>query len=383
MGVTKNRDRAIDVVRGFAIFSMVSAHLATGALIAKPTHSVPYFSGASAFYLLSGLLLAMVNRRKFDEAGSGTRLLTIATLKRLRIVYVSQLFICAVAAVAVWGYLRETGLRPLEGTGWPKTVWLVVSLQYAPPGGNALRLYVVFMVLAVFVFFAMAAKKYGWVLLASSCLYVIGLIYDDSSWLTLPTYNDAETGANWATWQALFVPAMVLGWLWNEHSIAARLQRNWLILLLAAAFTCLLSIVLHRIDRVSTTDDFLSGGQVLGPGRLVVGYLLVGAVYLVVTWLIPRVWNWLFRPIELIGQRSLDSYVIQAVALMVLPPVAGYDWSEVKATALVIGILAVCWGWSYVRSRFGIVKLHRFHEAFGSRGRGKTRSSERSDAKAS
>lgn len=68
-GGTGNRDLAIDATRGVAIWSMVTAHFATDAPLASPTHAFPYVDGMSAFVMLSGIVLGLVYQRWVNRYG--------------------------------------------------------------------------------------------------------------------------------------------------------------------------------------------------------------------------------------------------------------------------------------------------------------------------
>ena len=69
--------------------------------------------------------------------------------------------------------------------------------------------------------------------------------------------------------------------------------------------------------------------------------------------------DWL-RPLVMTGARSLDSYVIQAVALVMVPlHVAHQPWTKNTAAAAALLVFGLCWGWAEVRRAAHIDKLHR------------------------
>ena len=60
------------------------------------------------------------------------------------------------------------------------------------------------------------------------------------------------------------------------------------------------------------------------------------------------------------GTRSLDSYVLQALALVVLPiHIAHRPWNTATSLCVVVLVFGLCWAWAEFRQEFGIDKLHR------------------------
>ena len=367
------RDRAMDAARGCAIASMVTAHLASGTLIARALHPVPYFDGASVFILLSGLLLGLIGHMRAQRART-VRAAVVSAARRMRIIYFCQLVLCALAVAMSVVNTTPVGLRPISDAGGPlQSIWLAVSLQYAAPGGNVLRLYVLLMLFALLAYVALQAGRYVIVLAASALLYVVGIVFDGADWFYLPTFNEAGFGASWITWQALFVPALVLGWLWQEKDVPNALRRHWQWVIALAVVVMIVCNVASRFEFLLPLDEFLDGKVVLGPGRLISAYAITAAGYLALGWLLATVVGKVLAPIELIGQRSLDSYVLQAIAVLLIPLVLGprSDWPGAIAMVIAIAVLVGCWAWAWVRKRFGIEKLHRGPKMLSER-RGKT-----------
>ena len=60
------------------------------------------------------------------------------------------------------------------------------------------------------------------------------------------------------------------------------------------------------------------------------------------------------------GTRSLDSYVIQAIALVVVPiHIAHRPWNTVTMDAVALLVFAACWGWAEFRYFAHVDKLHK------------------------
>ena len=365
------RDRAMDAARGCAIVSMVTAHLASGTLIARALHPVPYFDGASVFILLSGLLLGLVGHMRARRART-VRAAIVSTARRMRIIYFCQLMLCALAVAMSIVNTTPVGLRPISDAGGAlQSLWLAISLQYAAPGGNVLRLYVLLMLFALVAYVALQAGRYVVVLAGSALLYVVGVVFDGTDWFYLSTFNEAGFGASWITWQALFVPALVLGWLWQEKDVPNALRRHWQWVIALAVVVMIVCNVASRFEFLLPLDEFLDGKVVLGPGRLISAYAITAAGYLALGWLLATVVGKVLAPIELIGQRSLDSYVLQAIAVLLIPLVLGprSDWPGAIAMVIAIAVLVGCWAWAWARKRFAIEKLHKGPRALSERRR--------------
>ena len=354
------RDLAIDALRGLAIFSMVSLHFASGTHLAEPTHSFPYMDGMSAFVLLSGLVLGIVHRRWTDRFSVRFSLARLA--RRIAVLYVCQAFL---GLIAVWAATTMTGRefrsiavlphRPDVGT---KIEW-ALTLRYLPSGGNILLLYLILMVLAAG---AIPLLVRGWwpvVAAASTTLYVVAVAWP-ASWMNIHSAPDWYRIQSWASWQALFVIALVIGWKWTDWRMAERIDAALPVLLgltLAAAFTLRDAI---RSPDVRPHAEMLVDKVTLGPVRLVVAFVVVAALYAV----FARVLRWtrrdVLRPLVSTGARSLDSYVIQAACLLVIPALlVPRPWSPNLAMGLALVVFAACWAWAEARTRFGIDKLHR------------------------
>ena len=165
---------------------------------------------------------------------------------------------------------------------------------------------------------------------------------------------------NWAAWQVLFIPAMVVGWQWSRWQVRDRLDA---LLPRLAAVTVLVGVVLAHglwIERWLWRAPELLGKVELGPLRVLASWLVVACVYAV----FGRLLQWMrrdwLRPLVMVGARSLDAYVIQAVALLAIPTLlAPRPWGAGLSTALVLTLFAGCWGWAEFRRRWGVDKLHR------------------------
>jgi hypothetical protein len=351
-----NRDLAIDATRGLAIWSMISLHFADGTLIASPTHAYPYVDGMSAFVLLSGLVLGLVYRRWIERhsLGYAYRRLT----RRLVVLYVCQLTIALVAvAAAVEGHRWLTLLLPIDG--WSQGLELAFTMRYLPSGGNILLLYMVLMASAYLLFPVLMRGWWAAILAASLALYVISLAWSPD-WFYLTAYMAGPRIQNWAAWQIMFVPAVVIGWKWQDWNVAERIDRA-----LPAIVAVAIGVALFLHFTVDTgpwthIEPAVADKLDFRPARAIGAWLAIPAVYGIFRALL-RWWHkdWL-RPLVMTGTRSLDSYVLQALALVIVPiHIAHRPWGSMTNACVVVVVFGLCWAWSEFRAAYGVDKLHR------------------------
>ncbi|MGC4932488.1 OpgC domain-containing protein [Gordonia sp. DT30] len=357
-----NRDLAIDVTRGLAIWSMITAHFADGAAVAVPTHAFPYVDGMSVFVLLSGFVLGLVHQRWIETRGLRFAYRRLA--KRLAVLYFCQLTLALCAVVAgMAGYERLTWLRPADG--WTQGVVAAVTMTYLPSGGNILLLYMVLMAAAAALLPLLARGGTKAILLGSVTLYVVAQLAAPD-WFYLTAEAGGARIQNWAGWQIMFVPALVIGWNWVRWDLARRIERNLPLLLAIAACVALGLHHLVTIGPWKSLEPLLADKLEFGPARALGAWVVVPVVYGVFR-VFLSLWhrNWL-RPLTMSGTRSLDSYVVQAVALIAVPVlIADRPWPPMLMSALAVGIFLACWAWAEFRHTCGIDKLHRLPMVIG------------------
>lgn len=357
------RDLAIDATRGLAIWSMISLHFANGMLIAVPTHAYPLVDGMSAFVLLSGLTVGLVYRRWIDGCSPSYAYRRLA--QRIVVIYLAQLFI-ALTAVLVstqlprhefWTIATLPGAEPLT-----TKLWWAVSMSYLPGGGSILVVYLILMALGFAVLPLLARGAWAGVLAASAGLYLYSQL-SPSSWMVVHSFPGGGPIQNWLAWQVLFVPAMVVGWHWRDWRVAERLDRALPGLL---AVSIAVGVTLGHGLWIGTwllPMHELTAKVGLGPLRAFTAWLVVATVYTVFRRILA--WSrhdWL-RPLVLVGSRSLDAYVIQAVALLAIPAwIAARPWGAAQSTMIVLAVFAAGWAWAEFRRRCHVDKLHRLPE---------------------
>ncbi|MFT3714799.1 MAG: OpgC domain-containing protein [Gordonia sp. (in: high G+C Gram-positive bacteria)] len=282
--------------------------------------------------------------------------------RRLVVLYVAQVCISLVAVVAcavltAQQFRTVTGL-PARLTLGEQLSW-TFTLRFLPSGGNVLMVYLVLMASAYVVLPMLRANAWIAVLGGSIAAYVISQC-SDVSWTTVHTYPGHGPVQNWLAWQVLFVPAMVIGWKWTDWRVPQRLDAALGYLLVTSA---VLWAVLKHGQRVGDwlyAEPSLTDKVDLGAVRVFTAWLVIPTVYGVFRRLLQ--WarrDWL-RPLVLVGARSLDSYVIQAVALIAIPTwIVMRPWNQSLSTVIVLTVFGICWGWALCRERLRIDRLHR------------------------
>lgn len=351
-----NRDLAIDATRGVAIWSMVTAHFATDAPLASPTHAFPYVDGMSAFVMLSGIVLGLVYQRWATR--HGLRYAYVRLAKRIAVLYVCQLVIALVAvAAALAGHRWLTLLLPVDG--WIDGIWLSVTMQYLPSGGNILLLYMVLMVSAFALFPLLQRGWWAWTVAASLALYALSLVWSPD-WFYVSAYQAAPHIQNVAGWQIMFIPSVVIGWNWSRWRVPEFIDR-WLVVIVAVAAT--VALFFHYgvdVGPWAHLEPAIADKLDFRPARAIGAYLAIPAIYGVFR-LLLRWWHhdWL-RPLVMTGTRSLDSYVIQAIALVVVPiHIAHRPWDTITMQAVALLVFGICWAWAEFRYFTHIDKLHK------------------------
>ncbi|GAC57650.1 hypothetical protein GOHSU_22_01100 [Gordonia hirsuta DSM 44140 = NBRC 16056] len=353
------RDLAIDGTRGVAIWSMVSLHFANGMLIALPTHAYPFVDGMSAFVLLSGLVLGLVHRRWIARHDLDFAYRNLA--KRVGVLYLAQLSI-ALFAVAAGMFLTAGQFRMLTvlppDLPLAQQLWWAVTMRFLPSGGSILVVYMVLMTLAFGVLPLLARGRWQLVLAISVAGYTVSQL-TSADWMVI--YSSPVTGPvqNWLAWQILFIPAMVVGWHWTDWQLPQRLDAAAPALL---GITAALWVALFYGWRSGafTHATALVSKVNLGPIRALAAWLVVTAVYVLFRRLLQWKYHVWSRPLVMVGARSLDSYVIQALALVAIPMLVVFrPWGPGVSTAVTVAVFAACWGWAEFRRHLQVDKLHR------------------------
>lgn len=337
---TSSRLAAIDIIRGYCIVSMVSSHLTVGSLFSQLMHPFPAFDGASGFVLLSGLVLGIVQSKRVLDSGLPS--VERKTVRRIVVILIAQVSLVILGIITAVLAPHPSSDLPLLGKLSAEQIsWGFIGMSFAPPPASVLRLYIVLLALAMGAYWLLSRGRWISTLIASIVLYAFGWVAPELT--SFRRFDSDALGANWATWQLMFMIAIIIGWHWRSLQIARRLKDSSLWVALAASL-----IIVGAYFGEKVVPELFAKAM-FAPGRIVAAFAVVTLLYVIVSWLllfIPRV---VFRPIEMIGTRSLDSYVIQAIVAITLPAFFAYSMSSSVATIFALGTLLVCWAWAEFR----------------------------------
>ena len=351
------RDLAIDVMRGLCIISMTTAHLAAGSWPWHVAHAAIYIDGAVGFVLLSGLVVGITQRRRTDAAGlaEGERKL----LRRTVLIYCAHIALCVFAFLVVTAdptRLDPTHSGPYAGIqelGGPLPAAIAtLTLQVNPHYTSILSLYVVLLLLAMAVVAALTHRLTPLVVAGSLALYGAGYWWPLA--FTFPAQPGVPGAVNWATWQLLFVGALLVGWHWRSATVRWALHSR-------LPWGCALGLVataagIGWLTRLGGADPWKAVvAEVFTEGTLAPATILLAFAAALVGYPIcralVRIAAPLASPIARIGQHSLDCYLILSVAVILLPSLYRYNPAGLIGVGVTIDLLVVMFGWCLLRDR--------------------------------
>ena len=343
MAARLGRDTALDVFRGACVVSMTFGHLAAGTLPFQLTHSIPWYDGASGFVLLAGLVIGIIQRRKCDTHGpeAGRRALG----RRFGLLYLNHVglvilgLLVGSATLSAW-YLPDASS---EG-GWPIALTRALTLQLNPPGVDILSMYTLLLVLAALAVAALSKGRLVIVAVVSLVLYAAAQIVPSVT--TLRGYAAVpEAGFNWGAWQLIFISALLVGWHWQAGLKRAVLRWQAAAWALGAAA----ALAVLGVASQETFSDWFFNKNNAGPGWVLMAWAVFGVAYWALSKVPTLVGSRFVAPLEVIGRRSLDSFVLMTCALLVVPALVGGVPSGNQAIVIAFGSLVMMIVWAVVR----------------------------------
>lgn len=340
-GRVPHRDRALDAVRGLCIVSMTSAHLAPNTPPTRALHLLPWVDGASGFVLVSGLVLGMVLPGRVARGGGGAAARSL--VRRARLLYLTHV---AAVLLALASGLVVAHSHPLDGHALLATL----TLQLNPVNVNILSLYVVLLLLAVPATALLRRGRLGWLGVASAALYVVGQVAPVVT--TLPA--DGPLEFNWAAWQLLFLSALAVGWTWRTHGLQARVQSPRVVAVATGGLVVVVAAGLAAtlLDRAEPVAGWVFDKGDAGPGRVLLAWLAFVVLYRCTALATARLPRPLLAPLEVVGRRSLDSFVILTVGTLLVAAVLPVDRSRVVSVAIAVAALVAMGVWAWSRDRW-------------------------------
>ncbi|MET0579236.1 MAG: OpgC domain-containing protein [Ilumatobacteraceae bacterium] len=353
----------MDRLRGLAIVSMVIAHMAGGSFVDKITHVPLWIDAAFLFVALAGLVVGIMQRRSRDAAG-GPRYSSI--WKKAVQLYLIQLVILVIALAVRSVASRPAELPSPEGRGgWVPALGQAATLQLPAQNLDVLPMYVVLFCWALFAIFLLHRGWARWLLVISVALNALGFAFTDRTVLPVLAADDGQE-FNWLAWQLPFTILLVVGWNWREHDIRDVVLRRRTLVATAAIWLIAFGAaqVVGRTNMLAGTRsaDVLSrlfGKFEPGPGTIVFGIatLVLGYAALVrwaeVAWLRPGLLY-----LGTIGRRSLDSFVILCLAVILFRVPAPYATSGPRGMAAAAVVLALCGAWAGARRAWTRRRTH-------------------------
>lgn len=348
----KRRDGAIDLLRGLCIVSMTAAHLSPGGYAWRVTHVGVWIDGLMGFVLLAGLVVGMVQSRYV--ARHGVTYGQVKALRRARLVYLGHIGLCALAffVATVDSARRDRYASVDDAGGWLDAVVATLTLRINPANASILSLYVVLLALTAGAVWLLARGRWRILLAASGTLYVAGHLAGDLS--TFPREPGEPGYINWATWQAMYMLALVLGWHWRNARVQAVVTSTRA--RIAAALATLAVVVLARAWKAGALGDgttseaigWLFADGTLGPGVIALMFAAALAGYAATSWVGQRL-PAVSAIGERIGRRSLDCYILLSIAVLVLPSLVDFGRPSVASELTVPVGLVVMFAWATLR----------------------------------
>jgi hypothetical protein len=331
----------LDVLRGLALISMVTAHVS---LLGHPSfsdrvvHEIPWIDGAFYFVAVSGVVAGIVHRRIVAKQGFEASARKLA--RRAGFIYLVQLGL--VAATVTLATVDST--TTLENTptwsqlgGFLQGMVDIALLRVEPNFTGVLPMYVAFLLWAI-PLVALLKRGLWWAAAgASIAVYAIGKLVGGF------TFAAWEGSFDVLGWQLLFSAGLLFGWAWEHERLA--IPEVWRRRIVAAAigFTVLvLGLAVAGKDRA---DEVLAWSVTKFNGGFVA--FLFAATALVTAYVVLdrlrqryRLVDRVLKPIEILGLKGLPGYAAMVLFILVLNAFPGVPRNDlmVVITIVVCGV---------------------------------------------
>jgi hypothetical protein len=235
---TAARDERLDLIRGMAMIIAVTVHLERPSLVSLFSwERLGVVSGAEAFVLLAGIVLAQMVRRTWEEQGPTVALGRL--ISRAGTVYRAYM----VLVVGVWLLSHLPGDRVHElitftdrasGSVYPtydlgapvlSQVLGFFMLRAGPHQVQVFGLYAV--LIGLIAPLALSALRVGQTRLVLLLSFLGWAAYQQNGTL-MPTGGSFEYGFPVLTWQFLFTLGLVAGHHWRELMALLEARKRWL-----------------------------------------------------------------------------------------------------------------------------------------------------------
>ena len=349
--VVGGRDARLDLLRGLCVAVMILSH-GLNTPLTTIVHAGGYFTGAEGFFLISGVTLGLVYRRRIARTGIGGATRTLWRRAATLWLWNTGLVVAFSAwdlfgsrygffhfgATYRWVFYGQWTLDDLLRFDYP------YFLQILPR-------YVAFLLVAPLAVWLLQRGRGSWVVAASVLAW--GLAQSARLNTDVPFFeNNDLVGFRIMAWQLPFFLGTVIGW--NREELAPlwrRLtSRPGLLVLATVAFGF---AVMHLLDLHGT--PLLDGRPrrlVLARGTLAAGRVLNAfAAYALIFWAVdrcwPAVWRVAGRALLPLGHSALTAFLLHiplVYVLLTLAKLGAVPEQGWRVTPLNVAVLVVIWG---------------------------------------
>jgi hypothetical protein len=319
----------VDVLRGLALFSMVTAHVTrfeNTTLLGRVVHSPRWIDGAFFFVALSGFVTGLVHRRLVERRGVYAS--AVKLVRRAGFLYLIHV---ALVLLAIAVYSSDRAATVPDTPTWAQAggVWSaigrVLSLRLEPDFNAVLPMYVVFLLWTV-VAVALLRRGAWWTVAGFSLVvYAVGHLTNGAPL--------APGGFQLAGWQLLFTAGLLMGWSWEHERTLLTPRRRRRVVLASTAGAVVLYLAARGVPGETQTLVGWGLGKANGGWLafvfagmvLIAGYALIERARA-----IPGAAR-AVRPVEIMGTKGLPGYVAMIMAVLVLDLLPGVPRTGVTA----------------------------------------------------
>jgi hypothetical protein len=327
----------LDVLRGLALISMVTAHvslLGHPSLSDRLVHEVPWIDGAFYFVAVSGVASGLVHRRIVEKQGFEASARKL--VRRAGFIYLVQIGL--VAATITLATIDSTTTLELTPT-WSELGGVLrglvdtALLRVEPNFTGVLPMYVAFLLWAIPMVWLLK-RGLWWAVAASSIgVYAFGKAVDGF------TFAAPGTSFDVLGWQLLFTGGLLLGWAWEHERLA--IPALWRKRIVAAAIGFTVAVLCLAVASKGRADDVLdwtvtkfNGGFVafmFAASALVTAYVVLDALRRRYD-LAAR----LMKPLEILGLKGLPGYAAMVLIVLVMNAFPGVPRKDLTVVLVVV-----------------------------------------------
>jgi hypothetical protein len=332
--VASSRDLRLDFLRGLSIFVMLMDHIGVFGpdswVYFLTARGEFYISAAEGFVIISGFILGIVYFKVIEK--EGLRFASTKILKRaLKIYWLAVGLTLFFVLLSNYSPLQLWADRQWSQITDPIDLLLgTLTMRFAYHGSSILFMYVLFLAISPLILFLLQEGKAKHVLIISWVIWFANMYYPSN--FTLPFASNFPL----ASWQALFVTAMVMGYhrhaitnffsakgnLYRYYSLAIGAMSVMLVSLYIAEINGGVETIFGSIDVHFYIAD-MHDKSLLPPERIFAIFVIFQGLFLASTWLwklLQPVLGWLLIPI---GEVSLYSFAMHLVIIVIFYNIPG------------------------------------------------------------